>query len=446
MTALSRSAARADGARSLALRILLRVEREGSFASILLDGLEGRLADRREAALLHEIVLGVLRHRASLDHALSGVSRRPLDELDPEVRAALRIGAYTLLHLDRIPAFAAVTTAVDAIAHPARRAFVNAVLREVSRRGRALLPPAPTRGDVPALATYHSFPASWLERWTARMGWDATVALAEACNRRASTVLHPAADREPIEHALVQHGLAAEPGRFLARALHVRSGSPRPLVERGLAWVQDEGAQLVPLLLGPGFGPRVADLCAAPGGKALQVASLLAPGGFVVALERHPARTRRLCENVARFAPGRVLVVRGDAEAPPLGARFDQVLLDAPCSATGTLRRHPEIKWRLGDEDSKLLPVRQARLLDRAAEVTERGGCIVYSVCSLEPEEGEDVVSRFLARHPDFRLGDPRLALPTSAHPLLVPPGYLVTSPVLGDVDGFFAARLERRA
>ena len=388
----------------------------------------------------------MLRHRSSLDHALSQVARRPLDTLDPEVRAALRIGAYSLLYLDRVPVFAAVNTAVEAIALPSRRAFVNGVLREAARRGRSLLPPAPARGDVGALAIQQSFPASWLERWAARIGWEGTVALAQACNRRASTVLRPAVGRERLEPALARHGLDAEPGRFLAEALHIRSGSPRPLAEQGLAWVQDEAAQLVPLLLGPRIGPRAADLCAAPGGKTLQLARALGPDGFVVAVERHPGRTRRLRDNVARFAPDDVLVVRADAEAPPLRPGFDQVLLDAPCSASGTLRRHPEIKWRLGNEDSKLLPRRQARLLDRAAEITARGGCIVYSVCSLEPEEGEDVVTGFLARHADFRLGDPRPCLPASARALVTPPGYLVTSPVLGDLDGFFAARLERRA
>lgn len=437
-------------ARAEAWRILLRVEREGAWASALLAHREGHLGDSREAGLLHEIVLGVLRHRASLDHALGSVSSRPPAEMDAEVRAALRIGAYALLRLDRVPDFAAVSSAVDLLGGASRRAFVNAVLRQVARRGRTLLPARPERGDAEGLARYESFPRFWIERHVARAGWDATAALAAACNRPAPTVVRPAVGRaggrEELLRRLAEQGIEAEPCRFVPEALRLRSGSPARVVAEGLAWVQDEAAQLVPRLLGRELGPRVADLCAAPGGKTLQIAQALPTGGIVVALERHPGRTRRLAANVARFAAGRAVVVRADAaRAVPLRAVFREVLVDAPCSGTGTLRRHPEIKWRLAEEDPKLLAVRQTRLLESAAALTESGGSIVYAVCSLEPEEGEDVVRGFLASRPDYRLADPRPLLPEAAWTFVREPGWLVTTPVAGDLDGFFAARLERR-
>jgi 16S rRNA (cytosine967-C5)-methyltransferase len=440
---LSRSTVRPDGARSAAARILLRVEREGAWASVLLDRFERRLGDPREAGLLHETVLGVLRHRAAIDHALGRVASRPVAGLDAEVRAALRIGSHALLLLDRIPAFAAVSSAVDLVRGPARRSFVNAVLREVARRGRELLPPPPARGDTVALATYHSFPLWWVERHAARSSWEETVALAEASNRPAPTTVHPASgagNPERLARRIAELGLDTEPGRVFPDAIRIRAGSPARLVEEGLAWVQDEAARIVPRLLGRPYGRRVADLCAAPGGKSIEIARGLAAGGTVVAVERHASRSRRLASSVARFAPDRVLVVRADAGRPsPLRPVFDQVLLDAPCSGTGTLRRNPEIKWRLEPADLERFADLQLAMLEWASERLRPGGQLVYSTCSVEPEENEQAVGRFLDNHPVFKVQPPE-----APAALRTPEGYLRTWPHRHGSDGFFAAVLTR--
>ncbi len=440
--------------RSAAMEILVRVERSGAWASILLDRAESRMPDERDAALMHELVLGVIRQRAILDRAISSVADRPVDQLDADVRAALRLGVYSLLFLDRVPDFAAVDTAVELVAargSRGRRGFVNGVLRSVNRRGRDLLPPRPAPGDLAGLALHRSFPVWWVARLVRRLGWEAADELLQACNAPARTVLRPnrsRVDPQRLAARLEREGIRTEPGTFLPEALRVVSGRPRrsKVLEEGLAWVQDEGAQLAGRLIGRACGPLAADLCAAPGGKTMQIAEALVEGGVVVAVDRHAGRLRRMRANLLRSFPGTTLPVLADASAErlPLRRGFHHVLVDAPCSGTGTLRRHPEIRWRLREEDLKLLAARQRRMLEAAAWLLEPGGSVVYSVCSLEPEEGEDVIEGFLADHAEFEAVDPRSTLPAPAHGLVRGPGFLHTAPTVGELDGFFAARLMR--
>ncbi|HEX6850548.1 MAG TPA: transcription antitermination factor NusB [Candidatus Polarisedimenticolaceae bacterium] len=426
-----------------AFDVLRRVEAARAFAGILLEEREGRFADPRDAALLHELVLGVLRRRAALDHAIARVSSRPLGEVDLEVLIALRLGAYALLHLDRVPDFAAVTTSVDLVRAAGRKAaagFANGVLRQIARRGAALLPPEPARGDADALALYASHPAWWTRRLVQRVGWDRARAIVEADNLPAATVLRV---RHGIDPRL--DGIESRPGTFAPGALHVVSGRPTatPGFAAGTFWMQDEGSQLVPALAGVGAGARVLDACAAPGGKTLALADAVGETGFVVAADRHAGRLRRLARNVARCRLGNVAAVAADMTAPPLRAGFDVVLVDAPCSGTGTMRRHPEIRWRLRLEDLPAIAERQQRLLAAAAGLVRPGGAIVYAVCSMEPEEGASVVETFLASHPAFRRADARPFLPEPARALVGEEGYLHTSPDLDGMDGFFAARIE---
>jgi 16S rRNA (cytosine967-C5)-methyltransferase len=194
------------------------------------------------------------------------------------------------------------------------------------------------------------------------------------------------------------------------------------------------------------LGRRVADLCAAPGSKTLQLAEWVEPGGLVVATDRHAGRLRRLTRAARRAGAGEILAIRGDMTAPvaPLRGAFERILVDAPCSGTGTMRRHPEIRWRLEEEDFKLLAARQSRLLATAAGLLAPGGVLVYAVCSMEPEEGEEVVATFLQSRPDFQAVDPRPDLPTTARELVDGSCFFRTTPAQGGLDGFFAARLQR--
>jgi 16S rRNA (cytosine967-C5)-methyltransferase len=440
-------------ARRLAFDVLHRVESEGAYASVLLDHHQSGLDDPREAALLRELVLGVLRKRAQLDHVLAGISSRPLDRIDEPVLMALRVGSYEILFLERIPDFASVDSSVELLkrgGYHAAAGFTNAVLRRVAREGRRLLPPDPAAGDVEALALAHSHPGWWVARVVERLGWDEAERLLRANNRPAATALRAAdsADAPRLARDLEDEGVVTEAGELAPGSLLVRSGAAARTraFREGRFWIQDQASQLVPLLFGARLGTaaRIADVCAAPGGKTLALAAE-APAARVVACDLHPGRLRQMGANLQRSGAGRVARVAADMgqDPPPLRSVFDLVLVDAPCTGTGTLRRRPEIRWRLGPDDPARLAEEQLRILTAASRLLDPGGALVYAVCSLEPEEGPGVVGRFLERHPDFRVVDPRPDLPTVAA-LIRDPGYLVTSPAAGELDGFFAALLSR--
>jgi len=457
-TYLSTRQRRADfkGPRGRAFEILNRVERAGAFASILLGHAESEMDEPRDAALLHDIVLGVLRKRGLLDHAIDRCASRPTGEMDPDVLTALRIGAYSLLCLDRVPDFAAVDRSVALVgrvggAH--RAGFVNGVLRRMAQLGQESLPGPPQQGDLAALAVAQSHPEWMVRRFVEELGWAEACLALEANNRPAATVLRANPERlssAELRRDLEADGLACTAGCYDPDAVRLESGSPRlsRALAEGRAWVQDEASQLVPRLFGELRGPLVADLCAAPGTKSMQLAAGLPPGGTVVAADRHPGRLRRLVRLSARLGLGPIWPLNAELGrgAPPFGVRFNEILVDAPCSGTGTLRRRPEIRWRLDEAQLGRFAAQQSRILGAAASILAPGGRLVYSVCSVEPEEGEQVVQRFLEGHAAFRLEDPAPYLPAGCAELIRSPGYLCTSPLKGGLDGFFAARLTRRA
>jgi 16S rRNA (cytosine967-C5)-methyltransferase len=440
-------------ARDLVFEILRRVEVDAAHAGRLLDHHLPTLRDPRESALLHEMVLGVLRMQGVLDHALGQVASRPAEAMDLEVRLALRIGAYGLLFLDRVPDHAAVGSAVDLVKRRGPRGaagFVNGALRELARRGTRALPPAPEPGDTGALATYHSHPEWWVRRVVERSGWDEAMRLLAADNRPAPVSLRPNLRRttpRELQQRLLVEGVRTVPGRVVDDALRVTSGRAQTTraFGDGYAWVQDEASQLIPRLFGRVLRPRVLDACAAPGSKTLQLTEAVPLGGVVVAADRHAGRLGRLRDNLARLDIGAVRTVVADMESPELPFRegFDHILVDAPCSGTGTLRRHPEIRWRLTPGDLADLAARQQRILENAARWLAPGGTLVYAVCSLEPEEGERVVERFLERNRRFRLEDPARHLPPRAR-RFVRAGGLRTTPSEAGLDGFYGALLAR--
>lgn len=441
-------------ARSRAAAVLERVER-GAFCDVLVgEAIARGDMDPREAGLFVRLVYGTVAWQGRLDWTLAGLSRRPLDELDPPVRAALRLGLFQLTRLDRIPAHAAVDASVEiakAAAGAGGAAFANAVLRSAARGGERP-PPPESEGLARSLAIRWSHPEWLVERWLDERGRERTERLLEANAGEAPTVLRVDLRRCTRDEAiadLAAGGVEARPTR-LARAGIVLVGPGGLGFARGSS--QGEASQLVADLVGGRAGERIADLCAAPGGKAGAIAEaieLSGEGGLVVAADRSRAGLRRVAA-LARGASGgadgrRVAALRADVLVPPFAdATFDAVLLDAPCSGLGTLRAHPEIRWRRTAADvTRLASVQRAMIL-RAARLVRPGGRLVYATCTQLREENEDVVKTLLEADPSFVPEDVRPWLPDAAYDLVGPDGAMRTSPEEGGLDGFYAARLRR--
>ena len=406
----------------------------------------------RERPFAHELTYGTLRLRGRLDHVLSQFVKRGLTHVEPDVLDVLRLAAYQLTELAGVPAYAAVSQAVEqarAVGGRGAGGFVNGVLQSLRRAGGTVTFPSLADDPVGRLTTLGSHPRWIVERWVERFGAVAAEALTVANNERPALYLHPVgiAPDDAIER-LVRVGIDAErPDLGGQGAGVVVPGSIRILPPAGAidalaaipAIVQDPAATLAALALAAPPGVLVADLCAAPGGKALVTATRSAAPALVVAADASPERIGRLRENVARVGTPNIAIVVADARRPPL-RRADAVLIDAPCTGTGTFRRHPDGRWRVTPDDLRALCALQREILDAAADIVPPGGTLLYATCSLEPEENEEQVEAFLMRQPGFARE------PIVAHQAVVDrAGQLVVLPHVLGVDGAFAARLRRR-
>jgi 16S rRNA (cytosine967-C5)-methyltransferase len=422
----------------------------------------GTLDDDRDKALAAEIATGVERWRASLDYLIEAAASRPVDRLDPEVLAILRLSAYQLLHLTRVPASAVVDDAVELTRKARKRSasgFVNAVLRSLSRKRAALpLPPRPSdTGNRAAALDYLSITLShprWLvSRWLDRFGFADTERWLQFNNMQARLTLR--ANRlkttpEALTDRLAAQQIQVAPGRFAPDALIVEAGQPLShapgVIEPGLFVVQDEASQLVSLLVDARAGDRILDCCASPGGKTTAIAAAMPDSGVIIACDVRQKRIELLERTVAESGATKVRIVQADATAVlPFSTRFSRVLLDAPCSGLGTLRRDPDIRWRRREEDLPILAVAQRRMLEHGAACVAPGGRLIYATCSSEPEENEHVVDGFLAASEDFALVD---ALTIAGVPADVvdPRGWLRTLPHRHGLEAFFGAVLQRSA
>ena len=433
-------------ARGIAHEILLRVEGEAAFADALLRHRLGAGLSPSDRALATELVYGTLGWQGRLDHHLRELLHEPLAGLEPVVRAALRLGLFQLLFLDRVPAYAAVDASVRLVPRRAS-GLVNAVLRRAARAGRAGLPlPDPAIDRLERLAIEWSHPRWLVERWARELGVDEAAALLEAdtraprptlrANRRRTT---PAA----LQAALLAEGIESVPGQFAAGALVVTEGAARLRASEawrhGLFAFQGEASQLVAELVDVEADAQVLDACAAPGGKTLAVTERLGAAGRVVACDPKRPALARIRTEAARLGLEPPLVVAADARHPPLGRTFDAVLVDAPCSGLGTLRRHPELKWRRRPEDIPRLAALQHEILAGIADRVRPGGLLVYAVCTRTKDETTDVIDAFLA-------GNPRFAVEPLPHPTMDPDGFLRTAPHTHGLDAFFVARLRAAA
>src|ERR1700680_514578 len=487
-------------ARAAAFDILLRVEREASFSSELLHSVAYERLSKADHGLTTELVMGVLRWRSRLDADIAGSSAQPMRKLDLEVLIALRLWLYQLRWLNRMPVRAAINESVELVKRARKRSaapFVNALLRKLAQLAEQAAREYRSSED---LAQAFAHPLWLVERWAKEYG----LAVAHRICQYNQTVPVTAIRLydQAATNALQKEGVVVDPGALLASARRIRSGdvTRSQALAHGQIAIQDEGSQLVAVLVGK--GARILDCCAAPGGKTMAIAQRdsraqiiavdlhpqRASRAHIMALDLHPHRARLLRRLIdssktildhrhadnsssgnqpsrngdresadrshsAKLETENIFVVSADARQLPLSGKFDRVLADVPCSGTGTLARNPEIKWRLKPEDLDDLHARQLAILRGAMDSVAAGGRVIYSTCSLEIEENENAVEQALAEDNSFRLLDCRLELERlkaegelvwSDTASLTRGPYLRTLPGIHPCDGFFAAMIEK--
>jgi 16S rRNA (cytosine967-C5)-methyltransferase len=446
--------------RQTALKVLYAIDAQHAYTDVALRQALGQSRlERRDRAFITECVYGVVRWQGRIDWLLQHVCHRPLETLTPWIRNILRLGTYQCLWMQGTPDRAAVYESVELArryGHRGTARLVNGVLRTLLRQHDTYHPPDAGRVPAAHLAVVESHPQWLLERWLTRYGWARTRAICEANNRPASPTLRThtlRTSRQDLAQRLRAEGVTeVEAATLCPQALQVQGTSrldQLPSYREGLFQVQDSGAMLVAPLCDVRPGQRVLDACAAPGGKTTHLAQLMQDAGRLVALDAQPGRLRLLRQNLQRLQLTCVTPIAADATVPlPLHAchgKFDRILVDAPCSGLGVLRRHPDIKWRKTEADVQRLQAVQLALLHRLLPSLATEGFLVCSVCSNEPEETHEVVQHVLHRHPELQLHAIEAGYP---QPLPVPsvtPGTLDLTPEQLGTEGVFVARFRHR-
>jgi 16S rRNA (cytosine967-C5)-methyltransferase len=429
-----------------AFEILRRVE-EGAYASVLLAAKEDELKPQ-DRALCHELVMGVLRRQLWLDHLTQHYTKRDVAQLDMPVRLILRLGLYQLRFLSRIPASAAVNESVKLVRLARLRSadtFVNAVLRRATREPE-VDPASNILDPIERLSVVTSHPRWLIERWIVAFGVEEAEALARANNEPAPVafrVVRTRARDADVIRQLQDAGAVLVASDVVPGAWRIIAGTHLlgELAKAGKVYLQDEASQMVAAVVGARDGERVLDLCSAPGSKTSQIADLSDDSALIVACDLHEHRVRTVVSTakLQELTSIQCVVVDGLQPLPFSDSCFDRILLDAPCSGTGTLRRNPEIRWRISPADIADLARRQKQLLFNTARAVKPRGHLVYSTCSVEPDENEDVVQTFLENNESFTLT--KLAVDRS---LLTPSGAARTWPHREGTDGFFICAFER--
>jgi 16S rRNA (cytosine967-C5)-methyltransferase len=445
--------------RFAALHILERLDSQPATLDSILET-EAAMIDplpRRDRALFNQLVYGVLRWRLRLDAVIGAHATRPLNKIAPTVRNILRLGLFQIRFLDRIPASAAVNTTVAlAKTHRASKAagFVNAILRNALRDpDRDGLPDAAT-DPVGHLSVSQSMPRWLVARWMDRLGPDEAASLCESVNAIPPTVLRCNSLKDSLPElvdALAPEAERVAPLSAVPGALQLIR--PRRPIHRMQAFadgrfsVQDGAAQLISLLIEPRPGETILDACAGLGGKTTHIAQLMTNRGRVMAMDHVAAKLARLGTEARRMGIDIIETQRTDLNRPidPSALpRFDRILLDAPCSGLGVLRRNPDAKWSALKKDIAGFARRQVRFLDRLAPLVKKRGTLVFAVCSMEPEENESVITQFLKKHPNFAIGAVQATMDKFVLPFVGADGLFRTAPHTHHMDGFFAARLTR--
>lgn len=449
----------ADVARKTALLILNTLDKNRKTLNSVMEEVLSKTIQlaRKDRTLLYALVYGVLRWRGRIDWIIGHFSKIGLDKIDPAVLNILRLGLFQIVYLNRIPVSAAVNTAVEmakSAAAPWIVRYVNGLLRSAAREYQHLPDPDIEKDPVSALAVRKSFPQWLLKRWLDRFGLEETVRLCDAVNTippitvRTNTLKTTRAvlmaSLDGVAEQIAPTHWAPDGVSFINPATSI------PEMEsfrNGFFQVQDEAAQLVTLLLNPQPAETVLDACAGLGGKTGHIAQMMKNRGRLIALDNNEQKLLLLASEMSRLGIS-IVVPRIYDLNEPLNPKsfeiFDRILLDAPCSGLGVLRRNPDAKWKLSKQNLAQYHKKQIRFLDNMANLVKPSGVMVYAVCSTEPEENEAVIKVFLNKHKEFVIENNSAGLAPETCLLVDKSGYLITYPHLNNMDGFFAACLKR--
>ena len=445
--------------RRIAFRVLGQTRRSDTPFQALLDAEfeSSGLLDPRDRNLATHLVTGVIRHRLKIDWIIGRFSRISIEKIDPDVLDALRLGVYQLLFLDRVPDQAAINESVELLKKNRPKkvvGFVNGILRSVQRNRQSLSYPDPVQQPVQGLSIIHSHPPLLVERWIDRYGIQKTEELLKCNNQPAPRTIRVqtnALTREELIERLKEEGASARPTSFSPDGLVItETRGPiyqLPSYGEGLWVAQDEAAQVVSLLVHVYDGARILDLCAGRGVKFGHLVQRGSGAASLTAVEIDARKAASLSDITGKWERDEVQVIHQDAVQFAdswKGQLFDAVLADVPCSGTGTIRRHPDIKWKDFEELLPRLVQAQRSILDAAARLVNRNGVILYVTCSLEAEENDENVDWFLNHRKDFTLADLKRSAPSGLLPLIDESGCFRTWPPLHTMDGFFAALLKR--
>jgi len=442
--------------RAIAVDILNRIDETGSFAEPILDShlaqdIFNNIHDRR---LLTELVYGTLRMRGHLDWIIGELYSGRLKSLDTGIKNILRTGLYQLTFTDRIPEFAAVDEAVKITKkrYPGRSGLVNAILRNAIRKKGEIEYPDIDKAPSSHISIVHSHPLWLVERWLKIFGVEETLEICKADNKTPPLALRVnrlKTDRDEILKALSDDGFTVRPAQFSPDGI-ILSHPPVPVRETkyytmGHIQIQDEASQLISHLVNPKPGEKIIDICSGVGGKTTHMAEMMQNDGTILALDISHKKIGALKGMSKRLGATIIDTLVGDATLEPektLHGKFDRALVDAPCSGLGTLRRNPEIKWRLLPEDLESFLPLQKKILKNAGHYLKRGGTLVYSTCTIMPEENEDVVATFLSDNPGFEKINPTASISSK---IIDDEGFFRTYPHRHGTDGFFGAVLVKK-
>lgn len=441
--------------RELAISILVKTQ-AGSYGNLLLNRYLTYDIPQKDRALITELVNGVIQNKLRLDYIISQFSKIKLSKISPFVKNAIRLGIYQAFFLDKVPDFAAVNESVNLVKkYEGKKAanFTNAVLRNVLRKKDEISYPNRNTDIEKYLSVYYSFPSWLVTRWLDLFGTDFTEELCKAFNERPKLCIRVntlMTNKEELLKHLSAEGVHAFSGQLAQEALYILESPPVNQLKSfndGLFTVQDESSIIASLGTGVKSNDQVLDVAAAPGGKTTHMAALMKNQGKIIAWDIHQHRVKLIEENCRRLKATIVVSEARDAKIPDesMFNKFDKVIIDAPCSGLGVIRRKPDIKWSKKPEDILALKVEQTGILEVCSKYVKPGGILIYSTCSIDTEENEKIVETFLAKNQHFTYDDLRPYLPEKLHENVARPyGNITLYPNIHGTDGFFIARLKK--